>query len=226
MSNNNGGKINMTDSLESLSGENRRDLIGFWPDNFDGLWPHAKDFDEVWAEMRHLLKDIELKGVMVLRGKLIPGHDNFRGSKLVSKRPVRNGWLEIPDKYELTLSLDMDGRELLDHKVLGPGIYLLKFDGCFGPYYAIGLAPDWNPKYKRPTLNFSDLYVAVSDRRPEKNAEYQCTVIKKRDDHSTAVESKTFQISDNVKNLGVNSALCELKDGEMLLVTWSYQQKT
>ena len=226
MSANKGGYEEMKDVQELLGREPRRGQLRFLADDFglSGLLSQA--FDMVWAEMWSQLKEIELKGVMVLRAVITPGHDDFfRGAKLVSKRPVRNGWLEIPDKYELTLSMDMDGRELLDHKVLAPGVYLLKFDGCFGPYYAIGLAPDWNPNYRRPTLNVSHIHVAVSDRQPEKNSDYQCTVIKKRDDSATSVEKETFQISENVKPLGVNSALCELKGGNLLLVTWAYKKK-
>lgn len=193
--------------------------------DFENVWAGHKNFDDVWADLRHELKECKLEGVLVLRSKLMPGYDNLRGSKLVSKRPVMPTMVEVDEKYELTMSLDMVGRELLEHKVLGPGIYLLKFEGYFGPYYTIGLAPDWNPNYKRPTLNFSDVEVAVSDRKPEKNDSYKCTVIKKRADNSTALEEKTCKLSENVRNLGVNSALCQLETGSFLLVTWSHQQE-
>lgn len=197
--------------------------LGFLDDDFGGSSNYGRNIDEAWAKMWNSFEgNIETKGVLVLRSKITPGRDDFRGAKLVTKRPIRSNWLEIPEKYELTLSMDMDGRELLDHKELAPGVYLLKFDGYFGPYFAIGLAPDWNPNYRRATLNFSHICVAVSDRMPVKSGEYQCTVIKKRDDGSTAVERATFLIAENVKPLGVNSALCDLKDdGRLLLVTWS-----
>lgn len=187
--------------------------------NYDAILAREVDLDKVRAMLKLHAEDKKICGIAVMLGE--PKNGEFVGLSQVknfSKRPINIGFAfgEGTALYGMTVDLNLSNREVVGDIELTNNIHIVSFKGNNRDYHAIVVLNDYM-ELRMPIQYFSAIAVAFSDKVPENGEQYECTVVEKCNDGSTAINRKYFNIH-RASYYG-NLALCET-DGKPLLVTY------
>lgn len=153
----------------------------------------------------------QIQGIVAMNDKPRLGQmDEYDQRKLYTKREIpmlARLWGEAREKM-YGLHVEYMDRELERTIEIAPGIYLMLGKGTFGPYFYIGVSPTIDPYFRKETMVYGNVGLAVSNRPPKKGDNYKCTIIFNDTGRSSMATPATVQLKGKIERFGKNGAIC------------------